>query len=87
MLTLIDIGKTVAEHRKRARLTQHELAAKARVSRALIANLETKRLPELGATKLLRILNAVGLDIRMTTLNLSRPTLEDLVAEEEGEGR
>jgi transcriptional regulator with XRE-family HTH domain len=83
MIDLHDIAKAVVTHRKARRLTQHQLAAQARVSRDLIAKLETGRLPELGVKKLLRILNAVGLDLRVTTLNLNRPTLEDLQAEEE----
>jgi transcriptional regulator with XRE-family HTH domain len=83
MIDLDDIAKAIAIHRKRDRLTQHQLAVQARVSRDLIAKLETGRLPELGIKKLLRILHAVGLDLRVTTLNLKRPTLEDLRAEDE----
>jgi transcriptional regulator with XRE-family HTH domain len=82
MIDLHDIAEAIVTHRKEQRLTQHQLAAQARVSRDLIAKLETGRLPELGVKKLLRILRAVGLDLRMTTLNLNRPTLEDLQAEE-----
>ena len=85
MPDLSDIARTVAQQRKRQGLTQQQLAVKARVSRLLIARLETERLPELGVKKLIRILNAVGLDIRITSLNQRRPTLDDLRAEEEGE--
>jgi len=87
MIDLHDIAKAIVIQRKGQRLTQHQLAAQARVSRDLIAKLETGRLPELGVKKLLRILNAVGLDLRVTTLNLNRPTLEDLQAEEEEAGK
>jgi transcriptional regulator with XRE-family HTH domain len=82
MLDLDDIAEAVLAERKRHGLTQHRLAAQARVSRDLIAKLETGRLPELGVKKLLRILHALGLDLRVTTLNLKRPTLEDLRAED-----
>jgi transcriptional regulator with XRE-family HTH domain len=82
MLNLHDIARVVVRERKRLKLTQYELAAKAGVSRLLVARLETERLPELGAKKLIRILNAVGLDLRITSLNKKRPTLEDLQAEE-----
>lgn len=78
------MARAIASHRKRKGLTQAALATKARVSRPLIAKLETGRYPEIGVKKLLRILHAVGLDLRITTLNLKRPTLEDLVAENEG---
>ncbi len=80
-----DIGQTVAQQRKRLKITQHELASKAKVSRELIAKLETARYPEIGVKKLIRILNALGLDIRITSLNQRRPTLEDLRTEDEGE--
>ena len=83
MTDLGEISKTVRAHRKRSRLTQHQLAQQSRVSRALIAELESGRLPELGVRKLIRILHAVGLDLRITTFNLKRPTLEDLIKEDE----
>jgi predicted transcriptional regulator len=77
----------VRSARKRLDLTQHELATQANVSRALIAALEAGTLPELGFRKLQRILNVVGLDLRLTTLNHRRPTMEDLLAEELSENR
>lgn len=83
MSTLIELGQAVRDQRKRIRLTQTELAAKARVSRALIAQLEAGRLPEIGHVKLMRILNVLDLDLRLTSLNLKRPVLEDLLHEEE----
>lgn len=82
MLALDDLAKAIAEHRKRLGFTQQNLADRVGVSRLLIARLETGRLPEIGAKKLIRILNAAGLDLRITTLNQQRPTLDDLLAEE-----
>ena len=82
MTHLDDIAQTIRTHRKQRRLTQHQLAERAHVSRALVAELERGRLPEIGVKKLLRLLNAVGLELRVTTLNMSRPTLEDLTSEE-----
>ncbi len=83
MTDMEELARTIAAHRRQQGLTQDALAMKARVSRPLIAKLETGRYPEVGVKKLLRILRAVGLDLRITTLNLKRPTLEDLVAEDE----
>lgn len=83
MFTLDEIGAAVKAHRKQHRLTQHRLASQAGISRALLAELEAGRLPEIGIRKLLRVLNAVGLDLRLTDLNMQRPTLEDLIAEQE----
>ena len=87
MADLTDIGRTVREARKASGFTQSLLAEEARVSRALIAQLESGRLPELGIGKLIRILHVLGLDLRVTTLNQKRPTYEDLLHEDEGESR
>jgi transcriptional regulator with XRE-family HTH domain len=87
MIDLNEISTTIREHRKKLGLTQRELAQEARVSRALIAELESGRLPELGIRKLMRILHAVGLDLRLTSFNLKRPTLEDLLEDEETEAK
>lgn len=86
MANFDEIYKAVAKHRKLAGLTQHKLAAKAGVSRELIAKLETGRLSEMGTKRLLRILHVIGLDLRLGSLNKSRPTLDDLLAEEEESG-
>jgi len=85
MPELTDLAAAIRENRKRLGMTQHELAARARVSRPLIAKLEAGDLAELGVGRLTRILHAVGLDLRMTTLNKKRPTFEDLIEEDEAE--
>lgn len=82
-MDLIEIGDLVKRQRKGRRLTQHQLAAKSGVSRPRIAALENHRLPEIGFKNLQRILNAVGLDFRITDLNQRRPTLDDLTEDQE----
>lgn len=82
-----DISKAVVKQRKLLGLSQQQLADKAGVSRQLIAKFETGRQPELGTMRLLRILHAVQLDLRISSLNKNRPTLDDLLAEEEGESK
>ena len=87
MPDLIELGEQIKETRRALKLTREELAKRAGVSRARIEALENKRASDIGFKNLLRILHAIGLDLRVTSLNLKRPTLEDLRAEEEQEGR
>lgn len=83
MIDMDHIAQAVRKGRKQKRLSQTDLAHLAGVSRPLLTNLETGKLAELGVTKLLRILNVLGLDLRITELNFNRPTLEELQAEQE----
>ena len=76
------LGQEIRRQRDAMGLTQEQLAAKALVSRPTIARLETGRATDLGYRSILRILNALGLDLRVSTLNRGRPTLEDIAAEQ-----
>ncbi len=81
-MDLIELGRRVKGARKTKAWSQTTLASKSGVSRARIEALENARIAEIGFKHLMRILNALGLDLRITELNRSRPTLEDLAAEE-----
>lgn len=82
MADLLEIGQLVKQNRRALHWSQSELAEKSGVSRARIEALENERIPDINFKNLMRIINAVGLDLRMTSLNQSRPTLEDLLADE-----
>lgn len=75
------IGEQVRDARKTLGLTQQQAADAAGVSRLTLSRLETGRLREIGYGPLLRLLHAVNLDLRLTTLNRGRPTLDDLLQE------
>ena len=75
------LGREIKRQREVLGLTQEQLAAKAMVSSPTIARLETGRATDLGYRAVLRILNALDLDLRVSTLNRGRPTLEDLAKE------
>ena len=81
MVDLLDIGDAVRARRRELKITLPQLAEKSGVSRARIADLERQKISEIGFKNLARILHALGLDLRITTLNQSRPTLEDLIEE------
>ena len=82
MATLIELGERIKATRKAKGLSQIRLAEKSGVSRARIEALENARIAEIGFKHLMRILNALDLDLRVTELNRGRPTLEDLTDEE-----
>jgi transcriptional regulator with XRE-family HTH domain len=81
MLDLAALGALVARHRSALRLTQAELARRARIGRSTLDALENGRCAELGYGKVARILAALGLTLRVGEANRGRPTFEDLVAE------
>lgn len=81
-MDLVELGERVKATRKSRGWSQAKLAQAAGVSRARLEALENARLAEIGFKHLLRILNALDLDLRLTQLNRGRPTLEDLIAEE-----
>lgn len=85
MLDLPSLGPEIAKRRKAMGLRQSDLADKARVSRATVEALENGRLGELGFAKLMRILAAVGLGLTLGDATKRRPTLEELILEDESD--
>jgi len=85
MLSLDDIGRQIASARKNRQLTQTELANRAGVSRPTIDLLENGRATEIGYSKLVRILAAIGLELRLQAITPERPTLDDLLKEGSGD--
>jgi transcriptional regulator with XRE-family HTH domain len=83
LFDLASIGSAVAQRRKERGLRQADLAARAEVSRATIDALENGRLAELGIRKVARILSVLGLELVIEKERTRRPTLEDLIRENE----
>jgi Predicted transcriptional regulators len=84
-MDLLDLGPAIRDARKDKGMTQVRLAELAGTVRSRIDALENGRQADMGVRTLLKVLNAVGLDLRLTTLNNRRPTLEDIEAENEQE--
>jgi transcriptional regulator with XRE-family HTH domain len=82
MITLADLGKTIAQKRKALGLSQAALAKRAGVGHSTLDALENHRLGELGFSRITRILTAVGLELRLQPSSSRRPTLEELMEEE-----
>ncbi len=85
MTSLLEIGRQIAFARKSRHLTQIALANRAGVSRPTIDLLENGRASEIGYSKLVRILAAVGLELRLQAIAPERPTLDDLLKEDSGD--
>lgn len=83
MLLLIDIGEAISKRRKAVGLTQAELAKMARVSRSTLDALENGRMGELGYMKVNNILISLGLEFKLQVAASKRPTLDDLMLENE----
>jgi transcriptional regulator with XRE-family HTH domain len=87
MLLLSSVAGQVVSRRKAMGLSQAALAKKARISRATLDALENGRLGELGYTKVVNILTALGLELKLHQASARRPTLEELMNEDsDGQG-
>jgi transcriptional regulator with XRE-family HTH domain len=82
METLTSIGEEIAARRKTQGLTQAELAKQAKVGHSTLDALENGRIGELGLTKIVRILTALGLELKIQQGASRQPTFEDLMEED-----
>jgi transcriptional regulator with XRE-family HTH domain len=85
MLSLEQIGEGVAAARKLKKLAQAQVAQMAGVCLRTINMLENGRATDLGYSKLARILAAVGLELRLGPIESRRPTLDELLKEDESD--
>jgi transcriptional regulator with XRE-family HTH domain len=82
MLTLFSIGEQIAVKRKALGLSQAALAKQAKVGHSTLDALENGRLGELGLSKIVRLLSALGLELKIEVATGRRPTLEELMEED-----
>lgn len=75
------IGKQVAKARQDGQLTQGRLAELAGLSRATVDALENARKSDIGVSRLIRILDVLGLELVVRPATQQRPTLEELLQE------
>jgi len=74
---LLDIGSEIRNSRKKRGISQTELSKSLGMSRATISQIETGIVQEIGVRKLMRLLDALGLELRVRPA-ASPPTLEEL---------
>jgi transcriptional regulator with XRE-family HTH domain len=86
MLPLPSLGEQIAKRRKAMGLTQRTLAQKARVGLSTLDAVENARMGELGFTRVTNILAALGLELKVQEASARRPTLDELLEEQQGEG-
>lgn len=79
---LFDIGQKIQKKRKLRQLTQAELAKALGMSRTTISQIESGSVQEIGVRKLMRLLDYLGLELRVREAGLP-PTLDELQDEQE----
>jgi transcriptional regulator with XRE-family HTH domain len=83
MMTLYDIGRTIRETRKFRKIRQEDLARDAGIARSTLSALERGHVQELGYSKIHLLLSLLNLEIKIGPANNHRPTLEELMAEDD----
>ena len=82
MLPLSSLSEQIAKKRKSLGLSQSALAKKARIGLSTLDALENGRLGELGFTRITNILSALGLELKLQDASGRRPTLDELMEED-----
>jgi transcriptional regulator with XRE-family HTH domain len=78
---LFTIGKQIRHARKSRKITQADLARAMGMSRTTIGQIENATVQDIGVRKLIRVLEFLGLELRVRSAG-SLPTLEELREEE-----
>ena len=74
---LFEIGKEIRVERKKRKLSQADLAKLLRMSRTTISQVESGTVQDIGVRKLIRILEVLGLELRVRRAG-APPTLDEL---------
>lgn len=78
---LFDLGKQIQQARKSRKVSQAEVAKALGMSRTTIGQIENGTVQEIGVRKLIRVLEFLGLELRVRPAGMP-PTLEELREEE-----
>lgn len=78
---LFEIGDKIRKERKLRKISQEKLASALGMSRATISQIESGTVQDIGVRKVLKILEYLGLEIRVRKAG-APPTLDELREEE-----
>jgi transcriptional regulator with XRE-family HTH domain len=78
---LLYIGKQIRQARKSRKVSQAEVAKALGMSRTTIGQIESGAVQEIGVRKLIRVLEFLGLELRVRSAGRP-PTLDELREEE-----
>lgn len=78
---LFEIGNQIRAERKRQKITQAQLASDLGMSRTTIGQIESGTVHEIGIRKLIRVLEYLGLELRVRPAG-APPTLDELRSEQ-----
>ncbi len=81
MTTLADVAEQLKDVRRRAGLTQQQLADRAGFNRLTVGRMENLANGDMSVGVLLRLLEAAGYDLKVVKAGHGR-TLEDILAEQ-----
>jgi len=74
---LFEIGGNIRKERKRQKISQGSLAKTLGMSRSTISQIESGIVQDIGIRKLIRILDHLGLELRVRSAG-APPTLDEL---------
>jgi len=74
---LFEIGEQIKKERKRRKISQDEIAKELGMSRSTISQIESGIVQEIGVRRLIRVLDYLGLEIRVRPAG-APPTLDEL---------
>ena len=80
-MMIFNIGQEIHEARKKRKVSQAQLAKALGMSRTTIGQIENGTVQEIGVRKLIRVLEYLGLELRIRQAG-SPPTLDELREEE-----
>lgn len=78
---LFEIGKQIRQARKSRRISQSELGKALGMSRTTIGQIENNTVQEIGVRKLIRLLEFLGMELRVRPAG-KPPTLDELLEED-----